>query len=611
MAKKLTKKLTLVHVFAIAAGAMISSGLFVLPGIAASKTGPAVIFVYLLSGFLLLPSLFAKAELATAMPRAGGTYFFISRSLGGMFGTIDGVGVWLALILKISIALVGLGAYAAPYLGLPMSIIAVIFCVVFMFMNYFGAKEAAGLQVWMVFGMLIILSLLILKGIPEIEPGRLTPMLPYGTNSILPTTAFLFISYIGLTKVASLAEEVQDPERNIPLGMMLALSSVMVIYGLIVWILVGVVPKEQLYTSLTPVSDAARLTIGPVGAHLISLAAILAFATTANAGILSASRYLLAMSRDRVIPHGLSRFSKFRTPGNAIFLTSGMILCIVLFTGLEQIAKLASTFQLLVFGLVNLAVIVMRESGIKGYDPGFKSPLYPYMPIAGILVSVILIPEMGLLASIFSMGLIGLGVIWHNLYTKHHVTRIGAVAQVAQRVAERLLARDATAMGLNEELREILKEKGLREGDPFKQLVDQAAVYEIREHEDSEDVLRHGAQVLGKSSGISSDLILGALLQRNRLGETPAEAGIALPHLLLDEVTDFYMVIARSIRGIDLPGANQSIHAVFILLGSRGEPSQHLRFLAEIARRAENENFIDLWIQAKTLDDLKEILFSV
>ncbi len=610
MSKKLTKKLTLIHVFALATGAMISSGLFVLPGIAASKTGPIVVFVYLLSGVLLLPSLFAKAELATAMPRAGGTYFFISRSLGGMFGTIDGLGVWFALILKTSIALVGLGAYAAPYLGLPLSAIAVIFCVIFMLMNYLGAKEAAKVQVWMVVGMLVILTLLILKGIPQINSQNMTPMMPYGAKEILPTAAFLFISYIGLTKVASLAEEVKNPERNIPLGMILALGCVMVIYGLIVWIVVGVVPQEQLYNSLTPVSDAAVISIGSVGGHLISIAAILAFATTANAGILSASRYLLAMSRDRVIPHFLSRFTRFRTPGNAIFLTSGIIFGIVLFTGLEQIAKLASTFQLLEFGLINLAIIVMRESGIKGYDPGFRTPLYPFMPIAGILISIILIPEMGLLASMFSMGLIGLGIIWYNLYTKHRVTRVGAVAQVAQRVAERMLSHDASVMGLNEELREILKEKGLREGDPFKQLVHNAEVYEIRDNEDSEDLLRHSAQVLGKVSYISSDLILGALLQRNRLGETPAEAGVALPHLLLDEVDDFHMVIARSIQGMNFPGTKQCIHAVFILLGNRKNPRQHLRFLAEIARRAENENFIDQWIQAKSGDELKLLMLG-
>lgn len=590
---------------------MISSGLFVLPGIAASKLGPAVIFAYLLSGLLLVPALLSKAELATAMPRSGGTYFFTSRSLGGMFGTIDGVGVWLALVLKSSIALVGLGAYLSGYVGLPMPAIALFFCIVFMVTNLLGTKEVAGMQIGMVLLLLGILAVLIVKGLPTVSSAALKPVAPFGLKALLPTTAFLFISYIGLTKVASVAEEIRNPERNIPAGMFLSLGVVMVIYALVVWIVVAAVPPDQLYSSLTPVSDAGFVIIGKRGAHLITIAALLAFATTANAAILSASRYVLAMSRDRVIPHGLSRLSRFRTPKNAIFLTCGVTAAIVLCTGLEQIAKLASTFQLLVFALVHVAVIVMRESGIKSYDPGFKSPLYPYVQIAGILISVVLISEMGLLASAFGMGLVGLGVAWHMLYVRRRVVRVGAVARMAERVAERLLQHDASVMGLNRELREILKEKGLRRGDPFMQVIQDADFIEIGPAENSEGVLRVGARILAQRGTVSHDLILGALLQRNRLGETPAEAGVALPHVLLDEVEDFHLVAARSVSGLDFPMSDRTIHAVFILLGNRANPTQHLRFLAEIARRAENPSFVDQWIAAQSPADLRKLMLQV
>ncbi|OVE82358.1 hypothetical protein BVY04_01225, partial [bacterium M21] len=333
-----------------------------------------------------------------------------------------------------------------------------------MLINLFGAKETVGFQVAMVAILVAILCALVFKGAPQVTGDSFSPFAPFGYQEFLPTTALVFVSYIGLTKVASVAEEIQKPERNIPLGMILSLIVVLALYGLVVWVVIGVVPHEQLYSSYTPLSDAASIAIGPVGAIVISIGAFLAFATTANAGIMSASRYLLAMSRDHVIPHGLSRLSRFRTPKNAIFLTSAVIAVIVLATGLEQIAKLASTFQLLVFAFINIAVIVMRESGIKSYDPGFRSPLYPYAQIFGIIVAAVLIPEMGMLSSIFSMGLIGLGVAWHHLYVKHRVFRVGAVAKVAERVAERLLLRDAQTLGLNRELRQILKEKGLRKG---------------------------------------------------------------------------------------------------------------------------------------------------
>lgn len=609
MNKTLKKQLGLLDVYAICSGAMISSGLFVLPGIAAAKVGPAVVVAYLLSGLLLLPSMLSMAEMSTALPRAGGSYFFVSRSLGGMFGTIDGVGVWLALILKTSIALLGLGAYVSGYVHLPMQVVAMIAGLLFMGLNIVGSKETTRLQVLMVVGLLLILIVFVLTGVRSVESARYIPFVPKGFGELLPTTALVFISYIGVTKVASMAEEVRDPSRNLPLGMLISLVTILILYGAVVTVVVGVVPAGVLYRSLTPLSDAAGITAGSPGQILVSIAATLAFATTANAGIMSASRYLLAMSRDRVIPHELSRFTRFKTPGRAVVLTSLVIVLIVAFTGLERIAKLASTFQLLVFAFVNIAVIVMRESGIKSYDPGFKSPLYPWVQVVGILVSVVLIPEMGIMASVFAMGLVAVGVIWHNLYVRPRVvTRVGAVAKMAERLGERLLERDADALGLRTELRQIMKERGLRADDPFGEVVRGADFTEIEAGVDSEEIIRRGAELLAKQSGMSRDLIFGALLERNRLGETPADAGVALPHLLLDGVDGFYMVAARSVCGLDFPGAGQRIHAVFLLLGDRGNPACHLRVLAEIARRAENPSFIDDWISARSVSDLPELL---
>lgn len=605
MKKKLSKELGFLDVFAIATGAMISSGFFLLPGIAASKAGPAVIGAYVLAGFMIMPALFSIVELSTAMPRSGGTYFFISRSLGPMFGTIEGVGDWLALILKCSIALVGLGVYLATLVNISPTIIAVVFALLFTIMNLVGAKESSSLQIGMVIALLGILALFIGKGVTQIEPVRFTPFMPYGWNSILPTSGFVFVSFIGLTKVASVSEEVKNPSRNLPLGMIASLIVVTIVYALGVSIVVGVLPKDQLYGSLTPISDAANVFAGPIGVIAITIAAILAFATTGNAGLMSASRYLLAMGRDRTLPHSLSRFSKRRTPRNAILVSTVVILFVILTFNVEGIAKLASTFQILVFAIVNIAVIVMRESNLKSYDPGFKSPLYPYTQILGILIAVVLIPKMGLLSTIFSLLLIALGVIWYNLYVRKHVIRGSAVGIVALRVTEKMLANDAHKLGLDVELREILKEKGIKPDDPFAEILLGSEFIEVDSSMKMDELLKEAAGMLSRKSGISADLIFGALLERSHLGETPAEAGIALPHLLLDEVEDFHLVLARSITGLELPTADQSIHAVFVLLGNRKNPTQHLRLLAEIARRAEDPGFIDKWIEA---DDRLEII---
>jgi len=108
--KRLKKELGLFDVYAISTGAMFSSGFFLLPGIAAAETGPSVVLAYFLAALLMTPAMLSMAELAAAMPRAGGTYFFLDRTMGPLVGTIGGFGTWLALVLKSAFALIGLGA---------------------------------------------------------------------------------------------------------------------------------------------------------------------------------------------------------------------------------------------------------------------------------------------------------------------------------------------------------------------------------------------------------------------------------------------------------------------------------------------------------------------
>ena len=122
---KLKKNLTLFDVYAMSTGAMFSSGLFLLPGIAASYTGSSVWLAYFFAGFLILPAMYCMAELSTAMPKAGGTYYFLDRSMGPLMGTIGGLGSWIAVVFKSAFALVGMGAYLGLYLDMPFTLIAI------------------------------------------------------------------------------------------------------------------------------------------------------------------------------------------------------------------------------------------------------------------------------------------------------------------------------------------------------------------------------------------------------------------------------------------------------------------------------------------------------
>ncbi|MBU4128792.1 APC family permease, partial [bacterium] len=381
MKEKLKKGLGLLDVFCIASGAMISSGLFVLPAIAFTKTGPALFLSYILASFLAIPTVLSTAELVTAMPRAGGDYFYISRSMGPVAGVIGGLSSWFSLGLKGAFALIGMAAYVELVLPIPIKPLALSFCFLFIILNFLGIKEAAKWQVTMVLGLFAALLFYVSFGFPSIHIEKYVPFAPFGLGSIFATAGLVFISYGGLVKVASIAEEIKNPGRNIPLGMILSLIIVGIFYGLVVFVTAGLLPADllpadQLKLSLTPISDAAKVFSGGAGVTIMAVAALLAFATTANASIMSSSRYPLAMSRDRLLPAFFERINaKFKTPHYAIFFTGAVMSLAIWFLKLEFLVKIASALLILLYILANVAVIIMRESKIQSYRPKFRSPL--------------------------------------------------------------------------------------------------------------------------------------------------------------------------------------------------------------------------------------------
>ena len=224
--RRLKKELTLLNVYAIATGTTLSAGFFLLPGLAAAQIGSTLVLAYLIAALPLIPAMFSVVELATAMPRAGGIYYFLDRSLGSLVGTIGGIGTWLAVALKASFALVGMGAYLALFFpDLPIKQLAIGFTLIIGALCIYGAKTSGGFQVLLVAGLLCILAAFIGGGLPLLQESHFSAFFEPGVGSILSTAGFVYISYVGVTTVASLAEEVKDPERNLPLGVFLALGT--------------------------------------------------------------------------------------------------------------------------------------------------------------------------------------------------------------------------------------------------------------------------------------------------------------------------------------------------------------------------------------------------
>ncbi|MFC1510186.1 amino acid permease [Candidatus Omnitrophota bacterium] len=601
---KLKKELTFVDVFCISSGAMISSGIFILPGLAFARTGPAVIISYLLAGLLALIGIFSVIELSTAMPKAGGDYYFINRSLGPLIGTISGFLGWIALSLKSAFAIFGIAEIVFLATGIKVIFSSIAICLFFIFLNIRGVKKAAKLQVYLVLGLLVLMALYIILGFSKVNVSHFVPFAPQGINSIIVTAGFIFISFGGLLKVASISEEVKNPKRNIPLGMIASVVVVTVIYTLLLVVLVGVLDSAQLSNSLTPVADSAKIFMGMPGFIAISIAALLAFITTANAGMMAASRYPLALSRDRLLPDAISKVSKkYKTPIISIYMT-GIFILLALLLPLEMLVKAASTVILTSYVLTNLSVIIFRESKIQNYQPSFKVPLYPWLQIFGIIVFSFFIIDMGLDAIEISLSFLAMSAGFYFFYGRKKYIGTNALLHLI----ENIMAKELTSSSLETELKEIILERDDVVTDRFDSIVEKCVVLDIDEAMELDDFLKLAADTLSKSMKVKTSNLFDLISERERETSTVIAPGIAIPHIIVDGEKLFDVLLVRCKKGIAFSASAPKVHVVFVLIGSKDERNFHLRALAAIAQIVQNPSFNKKWMSAKNDKALKDIV---
>ncbi len=602
---KLKRRLGLVHVFAITSGAMISSGLFILPGLAAARAGPAVVLSYLIAGLVALPAALSKAELTTAMPKAGADYFYIYRSMGPAIGTVGGFSSWLSLSLKSSFALAGMAAYATIFIGVPPEIAAAVLLLVFVLLNVFRPEHAGNSHVVLFIVLVGLLVYFVFRGAPSVMIENFTPFAPQGVGAVFGTAGFVFISFGGLTKAASIAEEVKRPGKNLPLGMFFSLLLVTVLYSATVFVAVGVLPSENLHSTLTPISDTARV-FGHGGLEaLIAIAAVLAFVSTANAGIVSASRYPIAMSRDRILPAFFRKVSRrFESPQIATAFTGLFMLASIFFLKLEMHVKMGSTLLLMLYVLANLAVILMRESKMLNYRPKFRSPLYPWTQIAGSIGGIFLIVRMGTVPILLAVGFCALMFAWYLLYVRSRSFREFALL----RIMERITSKELTRYSLETELKEILRERDQIVEDRFDHLIKECPILDIDGHCDLEDFFTRASAELSARLGVRAEQALRALHEREKQSSTVIAEGVAIPHIIVEGKQRFSVVVARSREGIDFSEHHSRVHAVFLLAGTRDERNFHLRALAAIAQIVQQPRFEERWMQARGEQELRDII---
>ncbi|NBC84761.1 MAG: amino acid permease [Bacteroidetes bacterium] len=443
----------------IGAGTMIGAGIFLLAGVALELTGPAAIFSYLAAGLVCMITAASAAELATGMPTSGGDYYFVSRSLGPALGAISGVGIWLSLTFAISFYLFGLGEYLAQLLPVTPFWGALAGGVLLTALNVYGAKESGKMQVVVVLTLLAILAAFCLLGFFQIETDNFAPFFPFGSAPVASTTALVFVSFLGFVKIAAVAEEIENPAKNLPRTLIGSVALVTLLYVIILLVIGGMFTQETIGDVRDPLTTAARTLAGPVGAGFIIFAGLLATVSSANASIMASSRINLAMARDRMVPKALSTIhERFLTPHRAILLTGLLACTFLLFESLEDLAKIASVLQLYSYAALNIGCVVLRVAQPSWYEPSYRTPLFPVAQIFAAISCVGIILYSGPFAQIAIVVLIVASLVWYAVWGRGRVEIDHAVPEFRERWAvDGMSALTGPATRFSVELPEALK----------------------------------------------------------------------------------------------------------------------------------------------------------
>ncbi len=613
--------------FAIASGTMISSGIFILPGLAFSRIGPAVSLSYLLAGIVALLSSLALIELATAMPKAGGDYFYITRSMGPAVGTIMGLLSWLALMLKTAFAVFGLAELGLVFFGLPPRLTALVLTGLFLLINLLGTGEAVTLEIILVFALLVIMAGFIVVGsanwnLEHFDRGIWLPALAGGgaeqsasvqeggfagsmawMRSLFSNAAFVFVSFGGLLNVTTLAEEVRSPGKVIPRAMLLSVIIITVLYVAMVLTTTAVLPPGIFAGSLTPIADSAGILLGNAGAIIIAVASAMAFVTTGNAGILAASRYPLAMARDHLLPPGIAKTSGRDIPVGALLLTGAGIAIAVLIP-LESLVKLASTVILLSYMAINVALIILRESPIRNYRPQFRIPGYPLTPVLSLVLMSYFLVELGISSLEALLLFAGVGLLMYLSYGKQRSQYEFAALHLLKRIVDRQLQDDR----LESELRDILRTRNDLANDLADSLLEKAMMLDIDHPETLHGAFQAAGSALAPYTGIPSETLTSMLEEREASMSTALSEFVSIPHVLIPGDKDIHVFLLRCRKGMFFDENHKNIRAMIGIIGNQERSDDHLKILSGLVHIIRHEDFEKIWMESEDMPTLRDRL---
>ncbi|MEH7379054.1 amino acid permease [Bacillus sp. JJ1533] len=420
-------------------GAIVGTGIFILPGtVAAEHAGPGIVFSFIIAAIVCAFAAMCYSEFSSSVPVTGSAYTYVYIIFGEVVAWLVGWALLLEYGLAVAAVATGWSAYLSALLEgfnitLPKAIsgsfnpaegtyvnipaIAIIFATAFLLT--LGIKESTKVNMIMVFIKIGVILLFIGVGIFYVEPANWQPIMPFGINGVISGAALVFFAYLGFDAVSSAAEEVKNPQRNMPIGIIGSLVICTILYGAVSLVLTGMVSYTKLNVS-DPVSFVMQMVHQDWVAGIISLGAVVGMMTVILVMSYGGTRLLYAFGRDGLLPKSMNELSKrYKTPVKNTWVFAALVAFCAGFVPLSKLAELVNMGTLLAFTVVSLGVIYLRKN--KNIPSiGFKVPFFPLIPICSFLLCLFLMTQLSVFTWIACGVWFLLGLLFYFAYGKKH-----------------------------------------------------------------------------------------------------------------------------------------------------------------------------------------------
>jgi APA family basic amino acid/polyamine antiporter len=405
-------------------GLILGAGIYALIGNAAGVAGNSVWISFILAAVASVFTGLSYAELSSMYPKAAAEYSFIKNAFKNNF--VAFIVGWLTLfvaIISASTIAVAFGGYFASLFGAPILVSAMLAIIVLSFVNFFGIKESSSMNIIFTIIEASGLALIVWIGFGLFGNVNIDYFdAPNGFSGIFAAFTLVFFAYIGFENIANIAEEIRQPRKVLPRAIILSISITAIIYILVATATIRVLDWHELGLSIAPLADVVKKALGPQAQIILSLIALFATTNTVLIMLISGSRILYGIARDRSLPKifGIIH-QKRKTPWPAVIAIGSLAVIFTFIGDLSTIANISVFTIIMVFIFVNVSIIWLRVKEPNTERP-FKVPLsvknVPILPIFGIITPLLGVIQLNWEVISIGFGVVGSGVLFYFVYNK-------------------------------------------------------------------------------------------------------------------------------------------------------------------------------------------------